>query len=128
MSVPEHALRCGPETSVTSPLRTLRSFIRSLSLKYDRVAGALGMWESRRDFQEEWEGWKAGISAFHAFHSSAFPTLAWQPVSRKNFVSDEKRVYQDQFFGSTHNLLDERIGLKATVEPKVTYPDRRLFG
>jgi hypothetical protein len=25
------------------------------------AAGALGMWESRRDFQEEWEGWKAGI-------------------------------------------------------------------
>jgi hypothetical protein len=34
------------------------------------------MWESRRDFQEEWEGWKAGILAFHPSHSSAFPTLA----------------------------------------------------
>ena len=32
------------------------------------------MWESRRDFQEEGEGWKAGILAFHAFHSSSFPT------------------------------------------------------
>jgi hypothetical protein len=27
---------------------------------------ALGMWESRRDFQAEGEGWKAGILAFHA--------------------------------------------------------------
>jgi hypothetical protein len=34
------------------------------------------MWESRRDFQEEWEGWKTGFMVFHAFHSSAFPTLA----------------------------------------------------
>jgi hypothetical protein len=36
---------------------------------------ALGMWESRRDFQEEWKGWKTGFMVFHAFHSSSFPTL-----------------------------------------------------
>ena len=34
------------------------------------------MWESRRDFQEEWEGWETGFMVFHAFHSSSFPTLA----------------------------------------------------
>ena len=33
------------------------------------------MWESRRDFQEEWEGWEAGFMAFHPFHSSSFPLL-----------------------------------------------------
>jgi hypothetical protein len=33
------------------------------------------MWESRRDFQEEWDGWEAGFMAFHAFHSSSFPSL-----------------------------------------------------
>jgi hypothetical protein len=31
------------------------------------------MWESRRDFQRVWEGWKAGFMAFHAFHTLSFP-------------------------------------------------------
>ena len=31
------------------------------------------MWESRRDFHRVWEGWKAGIMAFHAFHTLSFP-------------------------------------------------------
>src|SRR5271170_4766156 len=34
-----------------------------------RVVEAVGMWESRRDFQRVWEGWEAGIMAFHAFHT-----------------------------------------------------------
>ena len=39
------------------------------------VAVAVGMWESRRDFQGVWEGWKAGFMAFHAFHTPSFPWL-----------------------------------------------------
>jgi hypothetical protein len=31
------------------------------------------MWESRRDFQGLWEGWKAGFLAFHAFHNLSIP-------------------------------------------------------
>jgi hypothetical protein len=51
------------------------------------------MWESRRDFQEEWEGWKAGIWAFHAFHSSSFPTRASATArSARTPITDEKRV------------------------------------
>jgi hypothetical protein len=46
-----------------------------VSIRYLVAVEALGMWESRRDFQEEWEGWKTGFMVFHAFHSSAFPTL-----------------------------------------------------
>src|ERR1017187_8300077 len=34
---------------------------------------AVGMWQSRRDFQGVWEGWKAGFLAFHAFHTLSFP-------------------------------------------------------
>ena len=34
---------------------------------------AVGMWESRRDFQRVWEGWEAGFMAFHAFHTLSFP-------------------------------------------------------
>src|SRR5271156_244584 len=33
------------------------------------VVEAVGMWESRRDFQRVWEGWEAGFMAFHAFHT-----------------------------------------------------------
>jgi hypothetical protein len=44
-------------------------------LNIDSVVEAVGMWESRRDFQEEWEGWEAGSMAFHPFHSSSFPPL-----------------------------------------------------
>jgi len=40
------------------------------------VAVAVVMWESRRDFQGVWEGWKAGFLAFHAFHTPSFPRLA----------------------------------------------------
>ena len=40
---------------------------------------AVGMWESRRDFQRVWEGWEAGVMAFRAFHTLSFP---W-PVFRQ---------------------------------------------
>jgi hypothetical protein len=38
------------------------------------------MWESRRDFQRVWEGWEAGIMAFHPFHTLSFPwpAFGWQ--------------------------------------------------
>jgi hypothetical protein len=38
---------------------------------------AVVMSESRRDFQGVWKGWKAGFLAFHAFHTPAFPWLAF---------------------------------------------------
>ena len=42
------------------------------------VVGAVGMWESRRDFQRVWEGWEAGFLAFHAFHTLSFPWPAFR--------------------------------------------------
>jgi hypothetical protein len=42
-------------------------------LKIDPVVEVVEMWESRRDFQEEWKGWEAGAIACHAFHSSSSP-------------------------------------------------------
>ena len=43
------------------------------------------MWESRRDFQRVWEGWEAGIMAFHAFHTLSFPrpALAAQMLDKR---------------------------------------------
>ena len=43
------------------------------------------MWESRRDFQRVWEGWKAGFMVFHAFHTLSFP---W-PVFRVARAADD---------------------------------------
>jgi hypothetical protein len=37
------------------------------------------MWQSRRDFQRVWEGWKAGFLAFEAFHTLSFP---WPAVGK----------------------------------------------
>ena len=39
------------------------------------------MWESRRDFQRVWEGWEAGIMAFHAFHTLSFPWPTFRPAT-----------------------------------------------
>ena len=75
LSVPEHPLRCGPETSVTSPLRW-RWFELSGHENIYPVVEVVGMWESRRDFQRVWEGWEAG---FLAFHTLSFPWPAFRP-------------------------------------------------
>lgn len=69
-------------------------------------AEALGMWESLRDFQEEWEGWEAGILAFHAFHSSAFPALACRLGFARTLAFDDMSVYGD---------LPERMVLRSTA-------------
>jgi hypothetical protein len=54
---------------------TRRDYVANLS---DRtlVVEAVGMWESRRDFQRVWEAWEAGLMAFHPFHTLSFPWTA----------------------------------------------------
>jgi len=42
------------------------------------VAVAVGMWESRMDFQGVWKGWRAG---FMAFHTPAFPWLVLRQIA-----------------------------------------------
>ena len=79
MSVPGHALRCGPETSVTSPLRWPCFRVEGVLEDNYRVVVAVGMWESRRDSQRVWKGWEAGFLAFHAFHTLSFPWAAFGP-------------------------------------------------
>ncbi len=49
------------------------------------------MWKSRRDFQGVWEGWKAGIMAFHAFHTLSFP---WPALGAVTCVNQERRLTQ----------------------------------
>jgi hypothetical protein len=49
------------------------------SKRHNLAVEAVGMWESRRDFQRVWEGWEAGFMAFHAFHTLSFPWPAVRP-------------------------------------------------
>ena len=77
MSVSGHALRCGPETSVTSPLRKRCFGLRALEDMYP-VVEAVGMWESRRDSKECGKGgkpasWLSMLSILCHFHGLFCP-------------------------------------------------------
>ncbi len=43
-------------------------------------------------------------------------------------IREELPTMQPEHEPMAPRCLDERIGLKSTVEPRVTYPERRLFG
>jgi impB/mucB/samB family len=79
--VPGHALRCGPETSVTSPFAVAMVRVEGEREYRYPVVEAVGMWESRRDFQRVWEGWEAGFMAFHAFHTLSFSWPAFRAAN-----------------------------------------------
>jgi len=54
------------------------------------------MWESRRDFEEEWEGWKAGILAFPCFPLLGISNARLsRRFTCKAGIADEKRVCED---------------------------------
>ncbi len=56
------------------------------------------MWESRRDFQREWEGWEAGFMAFNAFHSLSFPWPAFGAARSYNApCSSEAKLFYIEF-------------------------------
>jgi hypothetical protein len=66
------------------------------------------MWESRRDFQRVWEGWKAGFLAFHAFHTLSFP---W-PVFVRQARDKPQRCHAAEgvTVARRSSHVDERIG------------------
>jgi hypothetical protein len=67
------------KVALVEGLRLGQPVLREISV----VAEAVGMWESRRDFQGVWEGWEAGFMAFHAFHTPSFP---WLVFGRATFM------------------------------------------
>jgi hypothetical protein len=78
------------------------------------VVEAVGMWESRRDFQRVWEGWKAGIMAFHAFHTLSFPwpvfrTATWinQPCHLGQRFAPPRNAYGDPLSMSDEVLVSD---------------------
>ena len=85
------------------------------------------MWESRRDFQRVWEGWKAGFLAFHAFHTLSFPWPAFRPGDAGFTATSTSAM------GRTRNemfvviVVDECFGDNALFEKAATIPCRRLF-
>jgi hypothetical protein len=62
------------------------------------------MWESRRDFQRVWEGWEAGVMAFHAFHTLSFPWPASRPASLP-YSAYFPRTGPATYHGSTFSRL-----------------------
>ena len=60
------------------------------------------MWESRRDFQEVWEGWKAGILAFHAFHASVISMACFGSAFHKFTIRRE-----GPFLGNRNHLSEK---------------------
>jgi hypothetical protein len=80
LSVPGHALRCGPETSY-KPLAVAMVRVEGAREDIYPVVEAVGMWEARRDFQRVWQGWEAGFTAFHAFHTLSFPWPAFRAAN-----------------------------------------------
>jgi hypothetical protein len=64
----------------------------------------MGMWKSRRDFQGVWEGWKAGIMAFHAFHTPSFPWLAFLDAGNFHCLTRGKEWARPFFLRLTNSL------------------------
>jgi hypothetical protein len=60
------------------------------------------MWESPRDFQRVWEGWKAGTMAFHAFHALSFPWPAFGNVSSRKSPNGPEPQLRDIEFTQFH--------------------------
>src|ERR1035438_7773894 len=58
------------------------------------------MWESRRDFQGVWEGWKASFLVFHAFHTLSFP---WPALETRITKSQSLRR---PVFGNRNHLSE----------------------
>jgi hypothetical protein len=79
-----HALRCGPETFVTSPLRCSElqpiCLLLQLFRNIDPFVETVGMWKSRGISKRKGKGWEAGSMAFHPFHSSSF--APWSPFPK----------------------------------------------
>ena len=85
------------------------------------VVEAVGVWESRRDFQREWEGWEAGFMAFHPFHSLSLP---W-PAFRVAVSSNAARSMKAEFFRV--QLSDLQITEVDTVKSRVNELEAQLL-
>jgi hypothetical protein len=69
-----------------------RAFLFIVDFRYMPAVEAVGMWESQRDFQRMWEGWKACFLAFYTFHILSFPWPALECVFKE-------RSYRKPFVG-----------------------------
>ena len=85
------------------------------------------MWESRRDFQRVWEGWKAGFMAFHAFHTLSFP---WPVFVRRvlDNASMPSRALHDRMLIPHAAHIGERIGDFALIEGAIRCDRKRYDG
>jgi hypothetical protein len=88
-----------------------------VDFRYMPAVEAVGMWESQRDFQRMWEGWKAGFLAFHTFHILSFPWPALECVVK------ERSYRKSRFQGTPPKIQDTQgcitSGL-ATIHPRLS--------
>jgi hypothetical protein len=79
---------------------------------YIPVVEAVGMWESRRDFQRVWEGWEAGFMAFHPFHALSFAWPAFHiadtGVIDMPLPNAMSRTHHKMLIGTWQQSLDAR--------------------
>ena len=105
MSVPGHALRCGPETSVTSPLRWRWVQVEEVREDIYPVVEAVGMWESRRDFQRVWEGVGSRLHGFPC----PWPVLPGDPDNQlrhlAQYTAPATTAYRDRLSMSASAIL-----------------------
>ena len=73
------------------------------------------MWESRRDFQRVWEGWKAGFMAFHAFHTLSFPWPAFTAIDsfskRKSAILCPRRTARSETSPMSKTGIEKSVKL-----------------
>jgi Transposase IS66 family len=81
LSVPGHPLRCGPETSVTSPLRWRWFELRGHEKTYIHSSRPWECGNPEGISKECGKGWEAGFMAFHAFHTLSFPWPAFRAAN-----------------------------------------------
>jgi hypothetical protein len=81
------------------------------------VVEAVGMWESRRDFQRVWEGWEAGFMAFHTL-SFPWPTFRAANAGKNDMPPPSAmcRTRQEMLI-CTHRLSMSALRLWAPRDP-----------
>ena len=74
------------------------------------------MWESRRDFQGVWEGWEAGLMAFHAFHTLSFPWSAFRPAILDKPLRHPALCAAPAAKRLSLSVVNERVGDLASID------------
>jgi hypothetical protein len=68
------------------------------------------MWESQRDFQRVWEGWKASFMALHAFHPSHTLSFPWSASEAKSEFEVAEISFSEHYRIHLYEPYNEELG------------------